>query len=92
MSGATIMEYDDKLIEDAVLALLATFSSDNGNAWKGFDFETMNRLHEHGFISDPVNKKKSIWLTAEGLERGRQIADRLFGARTQVGHASNPDT
>ncbi|TBN43372.1 DUF6429 family protein [Pseudomonas sp. BGI-2] len=48
------MEYDDKLIEDAVLALLATFSSDKGNAWKGFDFETMNRLHEHGFIvSDP---------------------------------------
>lgn len=86
------MEYDDKLIEDAVLALLATFSSDNGNAWKGFDFETMSRLHEHGFISDPVSKKKSIWLTAEGLERGRQIADRLFGVRTQVGHASNPDT
>ncbi|MEB2622741.1 DUF6429 family protein [Pseudomonas sp. YuFO8] len=39
----------------------------------------MNRLHEHGFISNPVNKNKSIWLTAEGLERGRQIADRLFG-------------
>jgi hypothetical protein len=92
MSGATIMEYDDKLIEDAVLALLATFSSDNGSAWKGFDFEIMNRLHEYGFISDPVNKKKSIWLMAEGLERGRQIADRLFGVGAQAGHASNPDT
>jgi hypothetical protein len=76
------MEYDDKLIEDAVLALLAAYSSDKGNAWKGFDFEIMNRLHEHGFISDPVNRKKSIWLTNEGLERGRQIADRLFGIRT----------
>ena len=73
------MEYDEKLIEDAVLALLATFSSDDGNAWKGFDFEIMNRLHEQGFISNPVNKNKSIWLTQEGLERGRQIADRLFG-------------
>jgi hypothetical protein len=92
MSGATIMEYDDKLIEDAVLALLATFSSDNGNAWKGFDFEVMNRLHEHGFIRNPVNKNKSVWLTEEGLERGRQIADRLFGMRTQVEHASHPDT
>lgn len=29
------MEYDDKLIEDAILALLAAFSSDKGNAWKG---------------------------------------------------------
>ena len=86
------MEYDDKLIEEAVLALLATFSFDNGNAWKGFDFETMNRLHEQGFISDPVNKNKSIWLTAEGLERSRQIADRLFGVRTQVEQISDSDT
>jgi len=83
------MEYDDKLIEDAVLALLAAFSSDEGNAWKGFDFEVMNRLHEHGFISNPVNKNKSIWLTEEGLERGRQIADRLFGVRTQEEQVSD---
>ena len=27
------MEYDDRLIEDAVLALLAAYSSDQGNAW-----------------------------------------------------------
>ena len=53
-----MMEYDENLIEDAVLALLAAFSSDDGNAWKGFDFEIMNRLHEHGFISDPVNRNK----------------------------------
>jgi hypothetical protein len=92
MSGAMIMEYDDKLIEDAVLALLTTFSFDGGNAWKGFDFEVMNRLHEHGFISDPVNRNKSIWLTEEGLERGRRIADQLFGVRTEVEHASNADT
>jgi hypothetical protein len=81
MSGAIIMEYDDKLIEDAVLALLAAFSSDSGNTWKGFDFEIMNRLHEHGFISNPVNRNKSIWLTEEGLERGRRIADQLFGVK-----------
>ncbi|RON14375.1 DUF6429 family protein [Pseudomonas frederiksbergensis] len=86
------MEYDDKLIEEAVLALLTAFSFDNGNTWKGVDFETMNRLHEQGFISNPVNKNKSIWLTAEGLERGRQIADRLFGVGTQVGHISDSDT
>ena len=79
----TIMKYDDQLIEEAVLALLAAFSSDSGNTWKGFDFEIMNRLHEQGFISDPVNRNKSIWLTDEGLERGRQIAERLFAARTQ---------
>lgn len=81
-NGAVTMEYDDRLIEEAVLALLAAFSSDKGNAWKGFDFEVMDRLHEQGLISDPVNKNKSIWLTEEGLERGRQIADRLFGKKS----------
>ena len=83
------MEYDDKLIEDAVLALLAAFSSDSGNTWKGFDFEIMNRLHEHGLISNPVNTNKSVWLTEEGLERGRRIADRLFGVKTQGQLESN---
>ncbi len=78
------MEYDEKLIEDAVLALLATFSFDNGNAWKGFDFQIMNRLHDQGFISNPVGKAKSIWLTEEGLERGQAIADRMFGVKGQM--------
>ncbi|CAH0228942.1 hypothetical protein DMX03_17875 [Pseudomonas koreensis] len=75
------MEYDMKLIDDAVLALLAAYSSDDGNAWKGYDFEIMNRLHEQGLISNPVNRNKSIWLTEEGLERGREIAERMFGAK-----------
>jgi hypothetical protein len=91
MSGATTMRYDDKLIEDAVLALLAAYSGENGNTWKGFDFEIMNRLHEHGFISDPVNRNKSVWLTDEGLERGRQIAERLFGVRTDAGDVAESD-
>lgn len=86
------MEYDDRLIEDAVLALLAAYSSDQGNAWKGFDFQIMNRLHEQGFISDPVNTNKSIWLTAQGLERGRQLADRLFGSRVYAGQVSDSNT
>lgn len=83
---------DDRLLEDAVLALLAAYSSDNGNAWKGFDFELMNRLHEQGFISDPVNRNKSIWLTAEGLGRGRQLAGQLFGVRAQSGQAPDSNT
>ncbi|WP_350649468.1 DUF6429 family protein [Pseudomonas sp. HY13-MNA-CIBAN-0226] len=85
------MEYDDKLVEDAVLALLAAFSFNDGNTWKGFDFEIMNKLHQQGLITDPVNRNKSIWLTEEGLERGRQIADRLFGVKTPTANSSNPD-
>ncbi|MHC5789698.1 DUF6429 family protein [Pseudomonas idahonensis] len=51
-----------------------------------------NRLHEQGFISDPVNTNKSIWLTAQGLKRGRQLADRLFGSRTHAGQVSDSNT
>jgi hypothetical protein len=86
------MEYDDKLMEDAVLALLAAFSSDKGNAWKGFDFEIMNRLHEQGFINNPVNKNKSVWLTEEGLLRGRLIAERLFGGSAKAEPATGSDS
>lgn len=41
------MAYDDRLIEDAVLALLAAYASDKGNAWKGFDFEIKHNLYRH---------------------------------------------
>jgi len=85
------MKYDEKLIEEAVLALLAAFSTDAGNTWKGFDFEIMNRLHGQGLIENPVSKKKSVWLTEEGQELGRQIAERLFGARPDKMQLSKPD-
>lgn len=91
MRGAKAVKYDEKLIEDAVLALLAAFSSDHGNTWKGFDFGVMNRLHEHGFIENPVGKQKSVWLTAEGMERGREIADQLFTVRKLAGNENLPD-
>ncbi|QRK83378.1 hypothetical protein JN757_22975 [Pseudomonas granadensis] len=85
------MEYDEKLIDDAVLALLAAYASDRGHTWKGYDFEIMNRLHEQGLISDPVNRNKSVWLTEEGLERGRQIAARMFGVAVEGGQASGSE-
>ena len=73
------MTYDQSQIDDAVLALLAAFSFDGRRAWKGFDFDVMGRLCEQGFIDNPVGKTKSVWLTPEGLERGRNLAERLFG-------------
>jgi hypothetical protein len=77
------MAYDQSQIQDAVLALLAAFRFDGGRAWKGFDFETMDHLHAQGFIGDPKGKTKSVWLTPEGLERGRKIAERLFSGNTR---------
>jgi len=44
----------------------------------------MNALHKQGLIEDPQNKNKSVWLTAEGLEKGTGIADRLFVADDNI--------
>ncbi|PZW67125.1 hypothetical protein F471_02993 [Pseudomonas sp. URMO17WK12:I1] len=74
------MEYDPKRIEETVRALLATFSFDGGRSWKGYDFDVMNALRQQGLIDDPRGKNKSVWLTAEGLEKGTSIAERLFTA------------
>ena len=74
------MTYDDKRIEVAVLALLATFRFDEDRSWKGYDFDVMNTLHQQGFIHPPQGKAKSVALTAERLRKGEEIADRLFAA------------
>ena len=73
------MAHDLDKIDDAVLALLASLTFEEGRARKGYGFDVMNRLFEKGFIQDPMGKAKSVWLTPEGLQRGHEIADRLFG-------------
>ena len=74
------MTYDESKIEDAVLALLAIFSFDGGRAWKGFDFDVMARLHAQYLIENPASKNNSVWLTPQGLERGRKIAEQIFSS------------
>lgn len=79
------MNYDDRRIEDAVLALLAAFCADDGQPWKGYDFGVMNRLHERGLIDNPVNRNKGVYLTQSGLHEGRKLAGQLFGHVPPVG-------
>jgi Mn-dependent DtxR family transcriptional regulator len=47
--------------------------------WKSFDWEAMNRLHQKGYISDPVGKAKSVVLTEKGLHEAEQLFKKLFG-------------
>ena len=72
------MEVDEDKIDEAVLALLYLTLHDERRVWKGMDFEVMNRLHEKGYIDDPVNKNKSVWLTEEGLAKSEVLFDKLF--------------
>jgi len=75
------MDLDTDKIDDATLALLCLGLHDGARAWKGFDWDTMNRLYEKGYICDPRGKAKSVLLTDKGLERSERLLDELFGKR-----------
>ena len=64
------MAYDQSRIDEAVLALLAAHLFDTNSSWKGYDFDVMNRLHDAGYLFNPLGKQKSVQLTEEGVERG----------------------
>lgn len=77
------MALDEEKIDRAVLALLYLGLHEGGRAWKGFDWDAMNRLHAKGFISDPVGKAKSVAFTEEGLREAKRLLEELFD--TSVG-------
>ena len=73
------IDYDK--VDDYTLALLYLVTSKEkfgARAWKSFDWETMNRLHEKGFISNPKTKSLSVALTDEGYARSRELFEGLF--------------
>ena len=78
------MEYDWDKVDEAVLALLPLGLHDGFRAWKGFDWDAVDRLFEKGFIGDPRSKAKSIVFTEEGLERSRELFDRLFSRNQET--------
>ena len=73
------LSLDEDNIDDAILALLRLGLHAENRAWKGFDWESMERLHDKGLISDPVGKARSVWFTDEGLEKSEQLLQKLFG-------------
>ena len=73
------MEVDTEKVDEAVLALLYLGLHETARAWKSFDWDTMSRLHNKGFISDPRGKAKSVILTSAGLKRAEELFQQLFG-------------
>lgn len=70
-------------IDEAVLALLYLGHWLEGRtkaarSWKSFDWDTMERLHENGLISNPATKAKSVACSDEGLRKAKEAFDRLF--------------
>ena len=60
------MEIDTDKIDEAVLALLYLTLHDGVRAWKGHDWDALDRFHRKGLIYDPVGKTKSVVFTDAG--------------------------
>ncbi len=77
------MDYDKEKVDEYTLALLylVTHEKQEGfgaRAWKGFDWETMNRLHEKGLITNPVGKAKSARMTEQGFKKSENLFKKYF--------------
>lgn len=78
------MEYDKEKVDEVVLALLFLTSSrgESGTrAWKGLDWEVMNRLYEKGYISNPIGKAPTVILSEEGTRLSKELFLKHFGVK-----------
>ena len=80
------MDHDNEKIDEDVLALLflTAFRERNGypwRAWKGHDWEVLDRLCEQGYISDPKGKAKSVVFTEEGFAKAKQLFESKYEKR-----------
>ncbi|MCK4233279.1 hypothetical protein KAX75_02555 [candidate division WOR-3 bacterium] len=76
------MNYNKEKVDEMVLALLylTTFEDNYGlRAWKGMDWDAMDRLHEKGYIGSPKGKAKSVALSDEGVKLSEQLFKKHFG-------------
>jgi len=77
------MKINEDKIDDATLALLHLVTCERyedfgARAWKGFDWDTMDRLYKKGLIRDPKGKQKSVVMTEEGCQKSKHLFETLF--------------
>ena len=76
------MEYDRDKVDELMLALLFLGMSKQGaggRAWKGPNLEVLNRLHQKGWIGDPMGKAPSVDVTPAGWQRAEELFRIHFG-------------
>jgi hypothetical protein len=76
--------FDTDKVDEMTLALLSLVMFRQGKdyplqAWKSFDWGTMDRLFEKGLISDPKGKAKSVVMTDEGARLAKELFKKHFG-------------
>ncbi|MEI8131966.1 MAG: DUF6429 family protein [Leptolinea sp.] len=78
------MEFDKEKVDEMVLALLFLTSSQDQyatRAWKGLNWETLDRLYEKGFISDPKEKSPSVALSEAGAKLSKELFFKHFSLK-----------
>ena len=83
------MAIDTDRIDDAVLALLHLTLHDETWVGKGFDPDTLARLHQKGMIDDPAGEADSVALTGDGLQRSTKLFEAMF-TRQAAGESRYP--
>lgn len=75
------MDYNQEKVDEMVLALLylTTYEDQSGlRAWKGANWDALNRLHEKGYLGNPKSKAKSVILSEAGARRSKELFMRHF--------------
>ncbi|MDI9470706.1 MAG: DUF6429 family protein [Bacillota bacterium] len=49
-------------------------------AWKGYDFDVLNKLDEEDYIRQGSRRSKSVYLTEEGVKKAQEIYEK-YAAR-----------
>lgn len=73
------MDYDESKVDEVVLALLWLTLHDECRAWKGHDWDALDRLHAKGYILNPATAAKSVALTNEGMRLSEELFEKHFG-------------
>ena len=75
------MLYNEDKVDEVVLALLHlnTFSEGGvSRAWKSLNWDSLNRLHQKGLISDPKSRAKSVQITDDGRAQSEKLFAQFF--------------
>jgi hypothetical protein len=81
------MKYNEEKVDETVLALLyLTSFTQSGitRAWKGQDWDVLERLHEKGLISDPKSKAKSVMLSEEAAKESARLFQKYFASKDET--------
>jgi len=71
-------DIDWQAVVEAGFAILGLTLHGGNRAWKTFSWDLMDRWLESGWIENPKNRNKSVFLTDEGVARTRELLRERF--------------